>query len=883
MKHFLSLAIVLAIILISATGAFATEARTLTLENGLDLVLMPDATSPLLSSLVVVRAGSSYETLASAGSTHLLEHMIFRGTETRTQGQIYDGMDLMGAYYNAWTNKTSTNFILVVGKENAKNAMEIQADMILHSTIPSDTFEVEKGRVVAEIQQTFNRDDTYPGELANLRNVFGTTSYSFPVLGSVEGIKALTREAVASFHEDWYHPNNMTLVLRGDLSFSEMEKLAREVYGSEPAKQLPERPQSFPEGFESWQSNQVHTFYGTPREGVLYLTIPAPRFDEAAHPTLSIMSDFIQVALSSLSDDSSAGIKRISSDLIDDPNFSVFQIYSTLKPGSDPEYVVERILLTLSEFAKTPFKTEDLAQALESTRLQRLFFEEQVQYGSFFLAAKLALAPYGFWQSYEKRSDMISDSDAAWVANQYFKNPNWIATAYLPEQKSQMNSGVSFGPIEVDTLSNGMVLVSRQATGVPVTGIHLVAKDRTLREGKERQGWADILHRLLLKGYGSKTKQDLQVEIDQMGMKLSTVDGPLPMDDYRTTTGYSFIRLEVLPDRWAGALKLLGNLFTEPVMSEALVASATAELSSKINRSKGKLSSTVRKKFYEMLLGSDHPVALGVYGDGTSLASLDSSALKSFRDEYFAANNLVIAVISPAQHDELVKVLDESFGKLSKQNLLNKKSPAPQSAEITETVTGSGRQGYLATGFQFQVLDKADIAALKVANSMVSDLIYRDLGEKKGWAYGAGSRLTVSDDFAWFSSTMGLPSEHLEESQEAVYAHLKRIAEGDFDHTRFETGRQSLLGHTLRRYSSRINLAMALSRDMAMTGNPNYTWDLYDQISALEIEDVKRVAKKYLKNTGPIVTVYGKPDPNAKKKMPKGMMGMPKGMGMMGH
>ena len=147
-----------------------SEVRESSLENGLDLVLIPDATTPLLSSLLIVRTGSSYETLATAGSTHMLEHMMFRGTESRTQGEIYDALDLMGAYNNAHTGKTFTNFILVVPKQHALEAMRIQADMVLHSTIPADTFEVEKGRVIAEIQQSYNRP-SYQAEVNHLKNL----------------------------------------------------------------------------------------------------------------------------------------------------------------------------------------------------------------------------------------------------------------------------------------------------------------------------------------------------------------------------------------------------------------------------------------------------------------------------------------------------------------------------------------------------------------------------------------------------------------------------------------------------------------------------------------------------------------------------------------
>ena len=128
--------------------------------------------------------------------------------------------------------------------------MEIQADMILHSALVQDTFDVEKGRVLAEIKQSYNRP-SYHAENLHMNTVFGKTPYGFPTLGSENGIKSLSMEAVTGFHDDCYVANNMTLVLKGYLNFNEMEELAESVYGDEPAKKLPERPESWPEAIDS--------------------------------------------------------------------------------------------------------------------------------------------------------------------------------------------------------------------------------------------------------------------------------------------------------------------------------------------------------------------------------------------------------------------------------------------------------------------------------------------------------------------------------------------------------------------------------------------------------------------------------------------------------
>ncbi|MDP8205156.1 MAG: insulinase family protein [Candidatus Electryonea clarkiae] len=870
--------IILLLIVCLSNISFSGEVRTITLENGLDLVLMPDASTPLLSSLIIVRTGSSFENLSTAGSTHMLEHMLFRGTETRTQGEIYDAMDLMGAYYNAQTSKTYTNYILVVPNEHALQAMQIQADMILHSNIPADTFDVEKGRVIAEIEQSYNRS-SYPAEVAHLRNVYGTTPYSFPTLSSANGIRQLTRDTVAKFHDDWYAVNNMTLVLKGDLNFEEMEKLANEVYGSEPAKKLPERPESWPVGFDDWHQGRNHISYGDVRSGTVTVSFQAPGFDDVDYPAYTLIQNFVDNELEkALQKQGPPLVTYVYSDITNDPDFSVLNITASLLPGTDAEDVINKIITTVHEFSQYQFSDESLIMKYEENKRDELFFGEQVQYGSFLLVPKLALAPYGLWEVLDNQRSLVRSKEATDAANRWFSEPYYVASAYLPRPDALDQAGVSLGDLLADTLDNGMIILARQIDGTPVTGIHLVVKHRSLWEGDERRGWVDILHRILTNGYGDADQDALNMEMNEIGMELSSVDDPrVPMDNYRTIPDYSFIRIQVIADRWAAAMRLLGKMIESPRITDENISLAKTEQKGIITRGQGKLSSRTMSDFKHRLYGN-HYITSKIYGDASSHKTLDSNSLKELYDISFSPDNLVISILSPAPNEEVIEVAKSIFGEMPSTRFKPPATVIPESQPGVSEATGSGRQGFLASGFLIQNLPKEDIPALMIANSMVSDLIYRDLGEKKGWAYGAGSRLETRDGWGAFYVSMGLPEEHLKESRDIVYQHLATITSGDFDEHRMEVARQSLLGKTLRRYSSRINLAMALGNDAALHDNPLFTWELYDQLKAVSLKQVKKTASKYLAPSKNEVTVYGKPEAT-EETMPK-MPGMMRGMKM---
>ena len=127
------------------------------LDNGIQVLLIENHILPMTGVNVVVKTGSAYETFATSGMSHMLEHLLFNGTVSRSQKQLYDDVDLIGGYNNAHTSNFCTNFMMVTPADNIKKGMEIQADMLFNSVLPEDKYEKEKGIVLEEIAQSISR------------------------------------------------------------------------------------------------------------------------------------------------------------------------------------------------------------------------------------------------------------------------------------------------------------------------------------------------------------------------------------------------------------------------------------------------------------------------------------------------------------------------------------------------------------------------------------------------------------------------------------------------------------------------------------------------------------------------------------------------------
>ncbi|MGB5849405.1 MAG: insulinase family protein, partial [Ignavibacteriaceae bacterium] len=201
------------------------------LDNGMQVLLIENPALPMVGANVVVKVGSAYETFATSGMSHMLEHLLFNGTDTLTQKELYDATDKIGGYNNASTGEYYTNYMMVTPAENIYAGMKLQSDMLFHSILPEEKFEKEKGIVMEEIAKSLANS----GEQAE-RNIISIIykghALSLPTLGTYETIKNMKRDDVNDFYKNYYLPNNMIMSVIGNFNKDEMIKQIEEIYGN---------------------------------------------------------------------------------------------------------------------------------------------------------------------------------------------------------------------------------------------------------------------------------------------------------------------------------------------------------------------------------------------------------------------------------------------------------------------------------------------------------------------------------------------------------------------------------------------------------------------------------------------------------------------------
>ena len=189
------------------------EPQLKTLRNGLRAVLVPCEAESIAFGLFVA-SGSRHEDAAHAGISHFIEHMLFKGTPTRSPLDITQAIEGRGGNFNACTGEESTCYFAHLPNECLDEAIDILSDMYLRATIPADEFAREKQVVIEEIKMYADEPDSVA--LENLqRNLFPASPLGAPVAGSAASLAPMTPAVLRRYVKTHYRPDNMIAVLVG--------------------------------------------------------------------------------------------------------------------------------------------------------------------------------------------------------------------------------------------------------------------------------------------------------------------------------------------------------------------------------------------------------------------------------------------------------------------------------------------------------------------------------------------------------------------------------------------------------------------------------------------------------------------------------------------
>lgn len=228
MRHALSTCMLL---LCSAAFADTLPTQEFTLANGLKVIVREDHRSPVATLQLWYKVGSSYEHNGNTGLSHLLEHMMFQGTQTFPEGKFADIISANGGSLNAFTSYDFTGYYESLPATQLEIAFQLEADRMRNIDFSRESYEKETQVVIEERRL---RVDDNPQQLAYERFqgvAFLTSPYRNPVIGWGPDLNHLGYDTAFDWYNRWYHPNNATLIVVGDVDPKIIHTLAEQYFG----------------------------------------------------------------------------------------------------------------------------------------------------------------------------------------------------------------------------------------------------------------------------------------------------------------------------------------------------------------------------------------------------------------------------------------------------------------------------------------------------------------------------------------------------------------------------------------------------------------------------------------------------------------------------
>jgi zinc protease len=231
---------------IAATGA---EVAHFTLANGLELVVVPDRRTPVVTHMIWYKVGSADEPPGKTGIAHFLEHLMFKGTAKNPAGRFSATLATIGGMENAFTSTDYTAYFQRVSREYLSTLMEFEADRMTGLVLTEDNVLSERNVVLEEYNQRVGNDPASQlGEQVQAA-LFLNHPYRHPVIGWRNEIDRLNREDAFDFYRRFYTPNNAVVVVAGDVAPPEVLAVAEATYGkverrSDPQRLRPAEPET---------------------------------------------------------------------------------------------------------------------------------------------------------------------------------------------------------------------------------------------------------------------------------------------------------------------------------------------------------------------------------------------------------------------------------------------------------------------------------------------------------------------------------------------------------------------------------------------------------------------------------------------------------------
>ncbi len=411
------------------------DVTRLRLGNGLTVLVREDHSVPIVASMIWYRVGSRVERPGITGISHLLEHMMFKGTRRYAKGEIDYITTRHGGANNAFTSRDYTAYYFTFASDRWRPALEIEADRMENAVLDPEEFELERRVVLEELRMDLD------SPWGALRQAVETASfqahpYRFPIIGTVEDVSEMTVEELHAHYRGFYAPNNSTLVLVGDFRQDEVIKEVEAVFGRIPSRETPSREVPAEPRQPRESRIELRKTSHVPR---LLWAFPAPSVHDHEHYAIEMIDKLLSEGKLARLYRRLVEEERVMSgvmtefDETQDPY--LFFIRGELQPDVDAVRVEKLITAEIEQLLDGPLTDSELKRARNQCLSQFFADFETPLDQAVQLGLLETLAGFEYWNSYVKQIESVTGDDIRAAASKYLR-PDGITKGILISDSS---------------------------------------------------------------------------------------------------------------------------------------------------------------------------------------------------------------------------------------------------------------------------------------------------------------------------------------------------------------------------------------------------------------------------------------------------------------
>ena len=830
--------------------------------NGLSAIVKVNHRAPVVAVQIWVKAGSSYETDREAGITHLIEHMIFKGTYKRGPGAIAREIESVGGKINAYTSHDYTVYHCEVPKIFLELALDVLSDAVFNSKFDPKELEKEKKVVLEEINM---REDSPSTRLSRILMETSYTSYPYkrPVIGFPKTVMSFTRDDILSYMSKRYIPQNISVVVTGDLkaetamesifkTFSEIKRKEADkiTFPTEPSQ---EEPRISLEPMEINVGHLAISFSGL------------PNFNSDITPTLDVLAEVLGGGESSRLNltlkNNLQIVHSIHAGAYTPRGPGIFEIAATLEPEKTRE-AISQIIKEIYRLKTYPISIKELERAKIAVESDFVYSQETMsgeaqKLGLFETLSKDPEAELFYLRNVRS----VTLEDIQKVVQEFFHGNNLNVVMVMPKEKKPeitvqnlidmtLSADAQFKPVEVKKaeekrkiqkvrFKNALTVLVHEAEEVPTVSLEIVFPGGVRYENADTNGVFPFLSRAWTKGTKKMNAQEFAETVEDIGGSIDGFSG-------QNTFG---LQARFLRKNFDKGLQLFLDCLLEPAFSPEETEKLKPILLAKLKSQDDNLPALAFREFRRLLF-SPHPYGMNPLGSEKVINNVTSAQLKDFWARYARPDTAVLSVVGDVNADSIIQKLQtilESWHNFTDLSIPVISPPAILKSPELFAISKDKQQVHLVLGFRGAPLNSEERYPVEVLNAILSGQggrLFSILRDRDSLAYSVTSINSLGLDYGAFAFYLACSPDKKEEAIKSLWREIYRIMDTPVSTEEIDRAKKWIIG--THEIDLQTNEASALDMALNELYGLGYDFSLHygAKIEKVTKEDIRKAAKK---------------------------------------